>query len=144
MLPHRENPLLETGLALGCHWHVPDKAKPEQRGVAFSAGPVRCSSSVVRQSGSGVSVPVSECQGVGLGKRCLRPGGPEQSGMMVVPGCPASGPMGSDQSRRGGHGGWVLRPVTTVCGKAKRCPECSGWSLNAFDPYLEILPVGVI
>ena len=38
----------------------------------------------------------------------------------------------------------VLIPVTSVYRKPKCCPECSGWSLNAFDPYLEILLAYVI
>lgn len=38
----------------------------------------------------------------------------------------------------------MLTPAISVYRKAKCCPECSAWSLNAFDPYLEILLAYVI
>ncbi|XP_047550975.1 RING finger protein 32 isoform X2 [Lutra lutra] len=38
----------------------------------------------------------------------------------------------------------VLIPVTSVYRKPECCPQCTAWSLNAFDPYLEILLAYVI
>ena len=54
-------------------------------------------------------------------------------------------PVSADQSRLERSPELLCSHLSPVCTESPECrPECSGWPLNAFDPYLEILLAYVI